>query len=178
MVYNRIQDNIKFLNEEYNTLLLDRDGTLNVHIIGDYVRKWEDFEFVPGVLELMPILASKFKYIFIVTNQRGVGKGLYTEEDLQTIHQNMIATIEQVGGRIDGIYYCTSIEEDNYYRKPNRGLFEQILSEHPDVVPEKTIMIGDGDVDMEFARNCGICGLKIDSLKKEGDKYFWVRVQQ
>ena len=63
----------------YDTLLLDRDGTINVHIIGDYVRKWEDFEFIPIALETMPYFAEHFKHIFIVTNQRGIGKGKYTE---------------------------------------------------------------------------------------------------
>ena len=89
----------------YNTLLLDRDGTINVHIIGDYVRKWEDFEFIPGVLEAMSRFAKHFRYIFIVTNQRGISKGKYTEQDLIYIHEHMIYEIEKVGGRIDKIYY-------------------------------------------------------------------------
>ena len=55
--------------EKFNTLLLDRDGTINVHIIGGYVCKKDDFEFVPGFLEEMPKMAAKFKYIFIVTKR-------------------------------------------------------------------------------------------------------------
>ena len=163
--------------DKFNTLLLDRDGTINVHIIGGYVCKKEDFEFVPGFLEEMPKMAEKFKHIFIVTNQRGVGKGLLSEDDLYDIHQYMIKEIERIGGRIDGIYYSTSLSDEDFSRKPNVGMFEQIRKDYPDVKPESTIMLGDGDVDMEFARNCGICGIKIDSLKKVGDKYFWVRVQ-
>ena len=72
--------------EHYDTLLLDRDGTINVHLIGDYVKRWEEFEFIPGVLEAMPRFAQHFKHIFIVTNQRGIGKGYYTEDDLENIH--------------------------------------------------------------------------------------------
>lgn len=160
---------------DFNTLLLDRDGTINVHIIDGYVCSWDDFEFIPGILQEMPKLAAKFKYIFIITNQRGVGKGQFLEEDLKDIHKRMIVEIEKVGGRIDGIYYSTALSDDDYFRKPNVGMYEQILKEYPDVKPESTIMVGDGDIDMEFARNCGIRGIKVNSLKKDGDKYFWVK---
>lgn len=152
----------------YDTLLLDRDGTINVHIIGDYVRKWEDFEFIPIALETMPYFAKHFKRIFIVTNQRGIGKGKYTEEDLADVHQKMVTEIEKVGGRIDGIYYCTSLTEKDIRRKPGRGMFDDILRDHPDIDPTKTIMIGDGDVDRDFAKNCGIAFARVDSLKREG----------
>lgn len=160
--------------EGCETLLLDRDGTINVHIIGDYVRKWEDFEFIPGVLDVMPKFAQHFKYIFIVTNQRGIGKGKYTDKDLADVHSKMIAEIEKVGGRIDGIYYCSALTEEDIRRKPGRGMFDDILRDYSDIDPAKTLMVGDGDIDMNFAQNCGIKGVKIDSLKKEGDKYYWV----
>lgn len=158
----------------YDTLLLDRDGTINVHIIGDYVRKWENFEFIPIALDTMEYFAKHFKYIFIVTNQRGIGKGKYTEADLADVHQKMVAEIEKKGGRIDGIYYCTSLTEDDIRRKPGRGMFDDILRDHPDVDPARTIMIGDGDVDRDFAKNCGIAFAKVDSLKREGNCQYWV----
>lgn len=158
----------------YNTLLLDRDGTINVHIIGDYVRNWENFEFIPIALETMPYFAKHFKHIFIVTNQRGIGNNKYTEEDLADVHQNMVSEIEKIGGRIDGIYYCTSITGDDIRRKPGRGMFNDILCDHPDVDPAKTIMIGDGDVDRDFAKNCGIAFARVDSLKREGAVKYWV----
>ena len=88
----------------YNTLLLDRDGTINVHIIGDYVRNWDDFEFIPGVFEALAKFAKHFKHIFIVTNQRGIGKGKYTERDLADIHSHMCAEIKKHDGYNDGIY--------------------------------------------------------------------------
>lgn len=157
----------------YDTLLLDRDGTINVHIIGDYVRCWGDFEFIPGVLEAMPRFAQHFKHIFIVTNQRGIGKGKYTDDDLADIHRKMKEEIEKAGGRIDGMYYCSALTEEDIRRKPGRGMFDDILRDYPDVCSEKTLMVGDGDVDMAFAKNCGIKGIKIDSLKKENGKYYW-----
>lgn len=158
----------------YDTLLLDRDGTINVHIIGDYVRSWNDFEFIPGVLEALAKFAKHFKHIFIVTNQRGIGKGKYTEQDLADIHNRMCTEIKKHGGRIDKIYYCTALDESDIRRKPGRGMFDDILKDFPDVKPSKCLMLGDGDVDMEFAQKCGITGIKVDSLKKEDGKYRFV----
>lgn len=162
--------------EPYDTLLLDRDGTINVHLLGDYVKTWDEFEFIPGVLDAMPHFAHHFKHIFIVTNQRGIGKGKYTEVELANIHQHMVGEIQKAGGRIDGIYYCTSLTEEDIRRKPGRGMFEDILREYPDVSPIRTLMIGDGDVDEEFAKNCGISFCRVDSLKKENGEYKWIKV--
>ena len=117
--------------EPYDTLLLDRDGTINVHLIGDYVKCWKEFEFIPGVLDAMPRLAKHFKHIFIVTNQRGIGKGKFTEKDLADIHSHMIEEIEKAGGRIDGIYYCTALTDLDTRRKPGRGMFDEIVQDYP-----------------------------------------------
>ena len=67
---------------EYDTLLLDRDGVINVLRPNDYVKCWEEFVFLPGVLETLARFARTAKHIFIVTNQRGVGKGIMTEQAL------------------------------------------------------------------------------------------------
>lgn len=158
----------------YDTLLLDRDGTINVHLIGDYVKRWEEFEFIPGALEAMSRFAQHFKHFFIVTNQRGIGKGYYTEEDLADIHRHMISEIEQAGGRIDGVYYSTALSDLDCRRKPGVGMFEEIVRDYSDVKAEKTLMVGDGDVDEMFARNCMIDFCRVDSLKKENGEYKWI----
>jgi len=163
--------------EPYDTLLLDRDGTINVHLVGDYVKHWEEFEFIPGVLEVMPKLAQHFKHIFIVTNQRGVGKGIMTEADLTDIHKHMMEEIEKAGGRIDGIYYCTSLTDEDLRRKPGRGIWDDIQRDYPDVKAERTLMVGDGDVDKEFAHNCGIAFCRVDSLKKSEERYEWIKTK-
>ena len=157
--------------QPYETLLLDRDGTINVHLLGDYVKCWKEFEFIPGVLDAMPRLARHFKHIFIVTNQRGIGKGLFSVTDLEDTHRHMTEEIVKYGGRIDGIYYCTSLTDDDIRRKPGRGMFDDILNDYPDVEPSKTLMVGDGDVDEQFAKNCGIAFCRVDSLKKENRFY-------
>jgi len=158
----------------YDTLLLDRDGTINIHIIGGYVRNWNEFEFIPNVVETIAYWSKRVKHIFIVTNQRGISKGIYTDEDLADIHAHMIAEIEKVGGRIDGIYYCTALTEEDIRRKPGIGMFKEILHDHPDVEPSTTLMIGDSNVDRDFAKNCGIDFADVDSLKRDGEFEYWV----
>ena len=141
---------------EADTLLLDRDGVINRWLPGDYVTSWDKFTFLPGILESLRKWAGHFRHIFLVTNQRGVGKGRMTQEQLEAVHARMLAEIAAAGGRIDGIYLCTALSDDDPRRKPNRGMFDEILAAYPDVRPEKTVMLGDSRYDREFAANCGI----------------------
>ena len=142
--------------DEYDTLLLDRDGVINRLRPGDYVKTVDEFEWLPGVKEALALAAGKFPRIYIVTNQRGVGKGLMTREALDGIHSWMTSEIAAAGGRIDGIYLSTAVSDSDPCRKPNRGLFDLILKDHPDVTPSRTLMIGDSPSDRQFAANSGI----------------------
>jgi D-glycero-D-manno-heptose 1,7-bisphosphate phosphatase len=72
------------------TLFLDRDGVINNRIIDDYIKDWEDFEFIDRVLEAMQKLSLIFGKILIVTNQQGIGKGLMIENDLNKVHAKMM----------------------------------------------------------------------------------------
>ncbi len=147
----------------YDTLLLDRDGVINVLLPGDYVKSVEEFEWMPGILEILREAAGKFRNIFVVTNQRGVGKGVMSREAMDDIHRWMCGEVEAAGGRIDGVYVCTAVSDDDACRKPNRGLFDAILREHPDVDPSRTVMVGDSVSDAEFARNCDVAFFRINS---------------
>ena len=139
------------------TLFLDRDGVLNKRIVGSYVRNWSEFEFLDGVLEAMPILARKFKYIFVVTNQQGIAKGIMTAEDLELVHQQMQLEVEAQGGRFDAIYYCPEHERTNpRCRKPNTGMAEQAQSDFSDIDFNKAIMVGDSVSDIEFGKRMGM----------------------
>lgn len=146
----------------YDTLLLDRDGVINKLRPNDYVKTWNEFEFLPGVFEALSKWNKHFKHIFIVTNQRGVGKGIMTEQDLFNIHKKMCETIIEHGGRIDKIYYCTALTEEDNRRKPGNGMFLDILQDFTDITREKCLMIGDSDSDMVFAQNCGIKGIRVE----------------
>jgi len=139
-----------------DTLFLDRDGVINCHRPDDYVKCWEEFEFMPGILEALAVWNQQFKHIVVVTNQRGVGKGLMSEETLLDIHRRMVVAIEQHGGRIDKIYYCTDLHNDSPNRKPNPGMALQAKADFPDIDFSKSVMVGDSESDMEFGRRAGL----------------------
>jgi histidinol-phosphate phosphatase family protein len=146
---------------EYETLFLDRDGVINRHRPNDYVKCWEEFEFLPDILEALAKWSKQVRHIFIITNQRGVGRGLMSENDLKKIHSNMLDEINRHGGRIDKIYYCTAISDDDINRKPNVGMAIQAKQDFPDINFGKSVMIGDSEKDMRFAENARMKGIMI-----------------
>lgn len=145
----------------FDTLLLDRDGVINRLRPGDYVKTAGEFEWLPGALEALRLASEKFRHIFIVTNQRGVGRGVMSREALDGIHSWMLSEIQSAGGRIDGIYCCTAVDDSDPRRKPARGMFDEILRDCPSVRPESTVMLGDSPSDRQFAINCGISFLRV-----------------
>lgn len=138
------------------TLFLDRDGVINHEKKDDYILNWREFQFYDGVKEAIRDFSSKFGKIIILSNQRGVGKGLMTEDDLASIHQHMEKQIGNAGGHIDKIYYCTSTDNKNPNRKPNPGMFFQAKKDFPDINLSHSIMIGNKPSDMMAARNAGV----------------------
>jgi len=137
------------------TLFLDRDGVINNERVGNYVLHPSEFHFSPGVLEALPLLARRFGRIIVVSNQRGVGRGLMTREDLEAVHAFMRSRIEQAGGRIDAIYYCTEKDDRCFFRKPNPGMALQAEKDFPELDLARTIMVGNKPSDMRFGRAAG-----------------------
>jgi len=141
------------LKADADTLFLDRDGVLNRLRPNDYVKSWAEWEWMPGVLEEFPKWSAKFRNIVLVTNQRGVGKGLMSDSDLAAIHARMMADIVEAGGRIDLILTCTDVQEDAPRRKPNIGMYQEACA----LLDIKNgVMLGDSSSDAAFAANCGM----------------------
>lgn len=136
------------------TLFIDRDGVVNEEKFQDYIHTWDEFKFYEGVKEAFKIFNKIFGHIILVTNQRGIARGLTQLEDLEEIHKNMLAEIEEAGGRIDKIYFCPEMESEN--RKPNPGMGLQAIKEFPNINLSKSIMIGNTLSDMKFGRNLGV----------------------
>ena len=150
------------------TLFLDRDGVINDEKHEAYINKWEEFKFYKGVKEALKIFSEKFGKIFIVTNQRGVAKGLTKLEDLELIHKNMINEFENAGGRIDRIYYSIDLEDDSFTRKPNTGMGLQAHKDFPEVEFSKSIIIGNTLSDMKFGRNLKVAAtIFLPTTRKE-----------
>ena len=149
----------------YDALFLDRDGVINVQRRGDYVKSVDEFVFIEGSFEALAILRGLFRHIFVVTNQRGVGKGLMAEEQLENIHAYMLREISSHNGKIDKIYYCTDTNEDSPNRKPNIGMALQARHDFPNVDFSKSKMAGDSRSDMLFANRADIPAILI------GNKY-------
>ncbi len=146
------------LSQTHNswTLFLDRDGVINHDKDNDYIRNWEEFRFYDTTLEALAILSKLFGRIVIVTNQKGVGKGLMTVDDLDRIHTNMTTAVENAGGKLDKIYYCADLADDSPNRKPNAGMAFQAKKDFESIDLSKSIIVGNRISDMGFGRNAGM----------------------
>jgi D-glycero-D-manno-heptose 1,7-bisphosphate phosphatase len=143
------------------SLFLDRDGVINRRLIDDYVKTWTEFEFMPDAIETIAHLRSCFAHIFVVTNQQGIGKKIMNTSDLQSIHNQMLESLEKCNQTklpiINQIYFCPSLKADNdHRRKPKIGMALQAQADHPKVDLFKSIMVGDSISDMEFGRSAGM----------------------
>lgn len=144
------------------TLFLDRDGTINNRIHGDYVRSWKQFEWSDGALEAIGIFSNHFRKIIIVTNQQGIGKGLMSTSDLHDIHSKMVNEIKANGGNISKIYYCPDLKtKPCNCRKPNIDMGLWAKRDFPEIDYERSVMIGDMPSDIVFGKRLG---MKIISL--------------
>ena len=152
------------------TLFLDRDGVINKELRDDYVKHWEDFIFEDGALEAIAKLSGIFGRIIIVTNQRGIGIELMTDEDLSIIHEKMVAAIQEAGGRIDAIYYAPAADRSDIRRKPNPTMAYEAKKDFSEIDLAKSVIVGNSISDMEFGRNAGMLTIFIDEKKKYGEE--------
>jgi histidinol-phosphate phosphatase family protein len=139
-----------------NVVLLDRDGVINRKAAdGDYIKNWEEFEFLPGALEALKLLTANGHETYVITNQRGISRGLMSESGLRLIHEKMKAELEKKGASVKGIYYCPHSDDDNCEcRKPKPGMLFRAASDH-DFDLTKAVFIGDDRRDMEAGDSAG-----------------------
>lgn len=135
-------------------IFLDRDGVINAGTPG-YVTTWEEFHFVPGSIEAIATLHQAGHRLFVVTNQSGIGRGLYTREAVEDIHGRMLQAIREAGGDLDGIYVCPHAPGDECdCRKPKPGLLLQASREYG-VELDSAYLIGDSPRDLEAGKAVG-----------------------
>ena len=140
--------------KKQKAFFFDRDGVIN-HDAG-YTSKIEGFVFFDGIFAVMRELSAKGFALFVVTNQSGIGRGYYSEEEFQTLTAWMLRRFEEEGVRITGVYHCPHSPESNCdCRKPAPGMFMNAFRDY-DIDPAQSWMVGDKPGDMEAAAAAGI----------------------
>jgi len=144
------------------TLFLDRDGVLNKHRPDDYVKNWDEWEWIPGSAAAIARLTGHFRYLIVITNQQGVGKGLMTEQDLVQIHTQMELSVRGIGGELDAVYFCSDLSSDpENQRKPRPDMGLSAQQDFEGIDFARSIMVGDSGSDMEFGRALGMATVRI-----------------
>lgn len=146
-------------------LFLDRDGVINVD--RGYVCRREDFEFIDGIFELCRTAKELGYSIFVVTNQAGIGRGYYTEQDFLTLTDWMCDVFEDNGVVLDGVFHCPfhprhgvgQYKVDSPDRKPGPGMILQAVNKFS-IDVAKSVLVGDKASDIEAGIAAGLgCNL-------------------
>lgn len=150
------------LPDRVEYLLIDRDGVMNRLIPDGYVCNCDQLDAAQDFLDIAHSLAERFRRILVVTNQRGVSKGLMSRDDLCLIEEKLSAEVAGEGGRIDGFYTATG--ENSEEVKPETGLWDKIRRDNPELNGENTVMVGDSAGDRLFARKAGLIFIEMPTL--------------
>jgi len=146
----------------FQAVFLDRDGVINRER-ADYVKSWEEFEFLPGVLPALQRLATLNAPILVISNQSAIGRGLVTDATVNAIHQAAQAKIVAAGGRIDGFFVCPHRpEEACACRKPKPGLLFQAAKQFA-LDLSQCVFIGDALTDFQAAEAAGCQCILVES---------------
>jgi D-glycero-D-manno-heptose 1,7-bisphosphate phosphatase len=146
----------------HRAVFLDRDGVINVNAPeGQYITRWEEFQFLPDVADAIARLNRAHFSVIVVSNQRGVAKGLMTVDALEEIHRRMLAQLATLNARIDAIYYCPhGIDVLCACRKPAPGMLLQAAKDHGIDLPNSW-MVGDSDGDLLAGKSAGCRTVRI-----------------
>ena len=138
------------------TVFLDRDGVINQNPPDwGYVRTWTEFTFIPNARSAIRELTQNGYRIFVITNQAGIGRGLFSEESLKDIHCRMVTEITEAGGVVEGVYYCLHHPDAGCEcRKPKPGMFTRAAREH-NIELSNAYLIGDSTTDIEAGQRAG-----------------------
>ena len=144
-------------------LFLDRDGVINVD--HGYVSQRENFQWIEGAADCIRTFKSRNWLIFVVTNQSGIARGLYTQAQMQNLHDWMLGELAAEGAAIDQLYFCpyhadgeiAQYRKDSFDRKPKPGMLLKAMVDFP-VKREASFLIGDKSTDIEAAHAAGIGG--------------------
>lgn len=162
-------------------ILLDRDGTINVE--KDYLHKIEDFEFEKNVVEALKIFVSLGYVLAVVTNQSGIARGFYTEDDLKKLNNHINDRLKEEGIQIERFYYCPHHPEkgigkykvDCECRKPKTGMLDSAIRDL-NIDREQSYMVGDTLADIDAGFNAKLTpilvktGHGLENIEKLADR--------
>ena len=135
-------------------VFLDRDGVINVKAKpGEYIRGWDEFHLIPTVVDWIRLFNALGMLVIVVTNQRGVARGLMSMAELDQIHMRMRAALADRGAHIDDVFCCIHDEGACECRKPRPGMIQEAARKW-EIDTQASIVIGDSDVDRELAQRC------------------------
>jgi D-glycero-D-manno-heptose 1,7-bisphosphate phosphatase len=159
----------KELETSHRAVFFDRDGVVNRRRVADYVKEWEEFEFLPEIFDVLPRVHAAGYLAVLVTNQRGIARGLMSEDALAGIHDAMQAELaRRASVRFDAIYFCPHERDAGCAcRKPLPGMLVDAARDHG-IDLGRSWMIGDSESDIEAGRAAGcrtilIAGDGVDS---------------
>jgi D-glycero-D-manno-heptose 1,7-bisphosphate phosphatase len=142
-------------------VVLDRDGVINVDVPGRYICKAEDWVAIDGSLEAMARLNRAGFDIYIVSNQSGIGRGLFTEQDLAEMHAKLVRELGKLGGSVTGWFYCPHTPDANCHcRKPATGLLERVAAASRSNL-DGVAFVGDKWTDLQAAEAMRMRGLLV-----------------
>jgi len=158
-------------------IFLDRDGVVNKEI--GYLHKIKDFKFIDGVIDALIRIQNKGFKIIIITNQSGIGRGLYTIEDFHELNNWMINYLKSKKINILEVFFCPHLPEDNCKcRKPKPGLYKDAIRKF-NINVNSSYSVGDKETDIIAAKSAGIkttilvrSGHKIDENNSKADHIF------
>ncbi len=154
----------------FKTVFLDRDGVINRSAKPhQYICSFEEFVFMPEAEESLARLKKNGYQLLLVTNQRGIARGMVSREQIDRLHEDMQEHLRQRHAALDGIYICPHNEGECECRKPQIGLFLQ-AEKNFKIDKSKAWMVGDSDSDVEAGRRYGIRTIKTTSIKEAVDK--------
>ena len=148
-------------------VFLDRDGVINVD--KGYVYKLNELEFIPGSIYALKKLKNLGYLLIIITNQSGIGRGYYSEEDYLKFKEEFHEKINKEGVKIDAEYYCPHAPEENCgCRKPNIKLIKKAIEEH-NVDVNDSFFIGDKTADIQAGKNSDLKTMLVKTGKAGKD---------
>lgn len=143
-------------------VFIDRDGVVNRRRVADYVKTWQEFQFLPDIFQVLPEIHAAGYRAILITNQQGIAKGLMAEGDLAAIHAHMQDELyRRTGHRFDGIYFCPHGKDDGCNcRKPEPGMLLRAADEHG-IQLSCSWMIGDSESDVVAGLRAGCRAIRI-----------------